>query len=126
MNKQQATTLVRALYQAVDNKDIDYLNDNLAEQIRFRIGNNPAVIDKTLVLEANRQFFSSVKSMAHSIEDIVYESCDKQGKAKISCYGTVDYLRLDGSEYSAVFSTFLEVQNRLITDYLVFADLSDL
>ena len=126
MNKQQINTLVHDLYQAVDNKDIDYLNNNLAEQIRFRIGNNPAVTDKALILEENHQFFSSIKSMTHSIEDIVYQESDNHGMAKVSCYGIVDYVRLDGSELSAVFSTFLEIKNSLITDYLIFADLSGL
>ena len=67
MNTQQVNTLVNDLYQAVDNKDIDYLNNNLAMQTRFRLGNNPAETNKALILEGNRQFFSSVKSMSHSI-----------------------------------------------------------
>jgi ketosteroid isomerase-like protein len=126
MNKQQINTLVHDLYQAVDNKDIDYLKNNLAKQSRFRIGNSPAATDKTLILEGNRQFFASIKSMKHRIEDIVFQVSDKPSTTKINCYGTVDYVRLDGSAHSVVFSTFLEVQSGLITDYLVFADLSGL
>jgi hypothetical protein len=126
MNTQQVNTLVNDLYQAVDNKDIDYLNNNLAMQTRFRIGNNPAETNKALILEGNRQFFLSIKSMTHRIEDIVSHGADKTGLVKVSCHGTVDYLRLNGSEHSAVFSTFLEVKSGLITDYLVFADLSGL
>ncbi|WP_299810700.1 nuclear transport factor 2 family protein [uncultured Shewanella sp.] len=126
MNTQEINVLVQKLYQAVDNKDLDYLDNNLANQVRFRLGNNPVVTDKSEILQGNKQFFSSIESMRHSIEDVVYQLCDSSGTIKASCYGTVNYVRLDGSEYSAVFSTFLTVQNGLITDYLIFADLSGL
>jgi len=126
MNEQQMTNMVRDLYQAVDNKDTDYLSNILAKQVRFRIGNNSALTDRALILVENRQFFSSVKSMAHSIDDIVYQGVDEHGISKLSCYGSVRYLRHDGSEHSVVFSTFLAVQSSLIIDYLVFVDLSGL
>lgn len=57
MNNQQANTLVHDLYQAVDNKDIDYLKSKLAEQTRFRIGNNPAVTDKALIFVSKQSVF---------------------------------------------------------------------
>jgi len=126
MNKQQAQVLVHNLYQAVDNKDIRQLDKLLAEQLRFRIGNHSAETDKSLVLAANRQFFSSIRSMSHSIEDLIYQEIGHSGITKISCYGTVDYVRLNGSRHSTVFSTCLEIQQGLIKDYLVFADLSGL
>ena len=126
MNEQKMISLVHNLYQAVDNKDLDYLSKILAKQARFRIGNNSALTDKVLILEGNRQFFASVKSMSHSIDDIVYQGSDEHGISKVCCYGSVKYLRLDGSEHAVVFSTFLAVQNSLIIDYLVFVDLSGL
>ena len=126
MNQQQVNIFVRDLYLAVDNKDIDYLDKNLAQQCRFRIGNYPVAMDKAIILEGNRQFFASISSMSHSIEDIVFQVSEHPDTTKVSCYGTVNYIRLDGSAHCAVFSTFLEVKNNLITDYLVFVDLSGL
>lgn len=126
MDKQQVTTLVDDLYQAVDDKDIDYLDTALSVHCRFRMGNTPEVTDKALILEGNRQFFAGIKSMKHAIEEIVFEHTEVCGSTKICCYGTVKYERLDGSEHSAVFSTYLEIKNRLIIEYLVFADLSGL
>jgi ketosteroid isomerase-like protein len=128
MTHHKAQQLVKNLYQAVDSKNVDYLNDNISQRIRFRIGNNPAASNKETILDANRQFFSSVKSMKHSIEEVISQVVNKEGRAvdKIVCHGRVDYVRLDTTEYSAVFSTVLEVDNNLITDYLVFADLSGL
>ncbi|WP_017006202.1 nuclear transport factor 2 family protein [Enterovibrio norvegicus] len=126
MDNQHVDTLVRNLYQAVDNKDVDYLEGALSEQSRFRLGNYPEVTDKAQILEGNRQFFSSIESMKHTIDDIMFQRSDQTDSTRISCFGTVDYVRLDGSEHSAVFSTFLDVKNGLIADYLVFADLSSL
>ncbi|MDD1793024.1 nuclear transport factor 2 family protein [Enterovibrio makurazakiensis] len=126
MDNQQVDTLVRNLYQAVDNKDVDYLNTALSEHSRFRLGNYPEVTNKAKILEGNSQFFSSIESMKHTIDDIMFQGSVKTDSTRISCFGTVDYVRLDGSEYSAVFSTFLDVKNGLIEDYLVFADISGL
>ncbi|WP_102317006.1 nuclear transport factor 2 family protein [Enterovibrio norvegicus] len=126
MDIQQVDTLVRNLYQAVDNKNVDYLSNVLTEQSRFRLGNYPEVTDKTQILEGNRQFFSSIEAMKHTIDNIVFQHSDKTDSTHISCFGTVDYVRLDGSDHAAVFSTFLDVKNGLISDYRVFADLSGL
>ncbi|MDD1779751.1 nuclear transport factor 2 family protein [Enterovibrio sp. ZSDZ35] len=126
MDKQDATTFVHDLYHAVDRKDVGYLSDVLAEQCRFRLGNNPEVINKGQILEGNRHFFESIKSMSHSIEEVVFQAPEESGAAKVNCYGSVYYERLDGSNTSAVFATHLQVEKGLITDYLVFADLSAL
>ena len=128
MNHLQAQQLIKNLFQAVDNKNVDYLKENLSKKIRFRIGSNPAATDKTEILVANSQFFKSIYSMSHKIEDVISQVTNKEGGAvvKIACHGRVDYVRLDGTEHSAVFSTVLEIEDNLITDYLIFADLSGL
>jgi hypothetical protein len=128
MNQLQSQQLVKNLYHAVDNKNVAYLKDNLSQSIRFRIGNNPIATDKTEILEANSQFFNSIQSMKHTVEDVISQLANKEGEVvvKIACHGRVDYVRLDGTEHSAVFSTVLGIEDNLITDYLVFADLSGL
>ncbi len=128
MNQQHVQQLVTELYQAVDAKNVDYLGDKLAENTRFRIGNYPAETNKSIILDANRDFFSSIDSMRHTIEDVFSQTIFKDGKSvdKITCFGHVDYVRLNSTEHSVVFSTFLEIENNKITDYLVFADLSAL
>lgn len=124
LSKQNAADFIRQLYQAVDNKNIEFLQQYLAENIRFRIGNNPVNQDKTAILKANQDFFASIQSMAHSIEEVIVQGDNKTTKA--SCFGRVDYVRLDGTQHSAVFATYLQLENEQITDYLVFADLSGL
>ena len=128
MNQQHVQQLVTDLYKAVDAKNVDYLDEKLAQETRFRIGNYPAETNKASILNANRDFFNSIKSMRHTIEDMVSQAGTKKGEpvTKITCFGRVDYVRLDGTDHSAVFSTYLEVKNDLITNYLVFADISGL
>ena len=111
---------IQSLYQAVDAKNIDYLKEVIGEVIHFRIGNHPAVTDKVAVLEANRNFFSSIQSMKHDLSVIW------QDGEYIGCHGVVHYTRLDGSEMSAGFSTTLKMQQDKLKEYLVFADLSQL
>ena len=120
MNNYASIQLVKDLYQAVDNKDLNYLTNHLSENVKFRIGNNQAIENKQEALEANKGFFSSIHSMLHTLEKIVEKGKD------LMCYGTVDYQRLDGTKHSAYFSTFLTIEDGLIEDYLVFADVSGL
>ena len=120
MNAQQSVQFMQDLYKAVDSKDLDFLNQHLSENIKFRIANSPTIDDKQLALDANKNFFSSIESMAHTLDKIIV-----QGE-NLVCYGTVNYARLNGSKYSAYFSTFLTIVNDQIEDYLVFADVSDL
>ena len=125
MNPQQANQFVKDLYQAVDSKNLAYLEQKLADRTRFRLGNHAEVTDKTQILQSNEQFFSSIQSMRHEIADVLVAPVNSS-RAKIACHGFVEYTRLDGSHHSVTFSTMLDIQDGLITDYLVFVDISEL
>ena len=111
---------VEELYRQVDRKNVEYLDQVLGDDIRFCIGNNPIISDKNEVLIANKNFFNSIAKMTHNITNILIDG------TQVSCNGRVDYVRLDGSDFSAVFSTALKINDYKITEYLVFADLSGL
>jgi len=115
-----AEDFITELYRQVDGKNIEYLGDVLSEEIKFRIGDNPLLSDKQEVLSANEGFFTSIRSMKHQLVGL-WSDGDQVG-----CHGQVDYVRLDGSEHSAKFSTLLKIKNNKIKDYYVFADLSQL
>ncbi|EPJ49656.1 MAG: hypothetical protein OFPI_23700 [Osedax symbiont Rs2] len=120
MNNRQAEQFISDLYTAVDNKDLNYLEQVIGDKVRFRIGNYPLIDNKVAVLDANRQFFSSIHSMSHRIDKI------SQSSNALWCNGSVDYVRLDGSKHSANFATQLTIEQQKIVDYLVYADLSEL
>jgi len=115
MNK---SVFTEDLYKAVDNKSVERLSVFMADVIHFRIANYPPVIGKEATLEANRSFFSSIDSMTHRIDNI-WECGDD-----IICNGNVDYIRLDGSEYSVPFATVLKIKDDKIVEYLVYVDIS--
>jgi len=117
MNK---TTFIKNLYQVVDNKSVADLSNYLADNVNFRLANFDAVIGKQAVLEANQTFFSSITTMAHRIDNVWQQEED------IICNGRVDYIRLDGSKFSANFSTILKLQSDKIINYLIYADISQL
>ncbi len=120
MNTLKANVAVKALYQAVDRKDVDYLAEILGDSVRFQLGNYPAVAGRTEVLEANRGFFSSIDSMSHTLDKVW------QVDSETICCGEVNYVRLDKSTYQARFATVLSWREGLIEDYQVYADISEL
>jgi len=115
-----ANQLIENLYKSVDAKDLNYLQNILAADVRFRIGSHDAIQGIDAALAANRGFFSGIESMQHSI-DQVWSQQDN-----VICHGQVNYIRLDGSKYSAPFATILTMQGEKIQDYLVYADVSAL
>lgn len=116
----QATQFITNLYRAVDEKSISKLAPFLAEEVRFKLANFPSTQGKEAVLSANQGFFSSIESMQHRLDNIW------QVEDKLICHGVVNYLRLDSTQTSATFATILTMKDDKITDYLVYADLSEL
>jgi len=112
--------LVRELYQHVDNLDLKGLETLLSNNIHFRLGNFDSVNGIKDVLEANKNFFKSIRSMTHKIDKILVQGDE------VACNGSVDYIRLDGSDHAITFATILKLDADKIIDYLVYADVSGL
>ena len=115
-----ATQFVKSLYANVDSKNLNGLAGMLDEEVRFKFANHDAVNGMEDTLQANEGFFSSINSMRHSFNGIW-----QQGDT-IICNGQVHYVRLNGSECSAEFATILTIRNEKITNYLIYADVSEL
>ncbi len=115
-----AISFVKDLYQAVDDKSIERLSHFLAEDVCFSLANYPSTKGKIEVLDANKQFFTTIESMQHSLDNIW------QIENRLICHGSVHYVRLDKTKTSATFATLLTLQQNKIIDYLVYADLSAL
>jgi len=113
--------LIIDLYKnAVDAKDAGYLSRMITDDIIFRIGNHEPVVGLSDVVDANQSFFATIGSMIHTIDKLITE-----GDQSV-CYGTVNYVRLDGSKTSAAFATVLKFFEEKISEYYVYADLSEL
>ncbi|WP_375750595.1 nuclear transport factor 2 family protein [Vibrio sp. HN007] len=111
---------VRTLYNVVDAKDTQALAELLHPDVSFVFSNSDPVKGIENVLAINAQFFTTIHSMTHSFYGI-YEDGDD-----LMCDGQVSYIRLDGTPHKANFATVLRLQDGLIREYKIYADLSEL
>ncbi|MBN3495715.1 nuclear transport factor 2 family protein [Vibrio neptunius] len=111
---------VRTLYNVVDAKDTQALAELLHPDVSFVFSNSDPIKGIENVLAINAQFFTTIHSMTHSFYGI-YEDGDD-----LMCDGQVSYIRLDGTPYKANFATVLRLQDGLIREYKIYADLSEL
>lgn len=112
---------LRALFDAVDARDLDGFLAHLHDEATFRFGNADAVTGKRAIGEVVGGFFQSIASVQHSITGVW------QGDGSLCCHGQARYERHDGSELTAPFANvfYLATDGR-IRDYLIHVDLSSL
>lgn len=115
-----SSDFIQDLYQAVDAKDIHALANMLHPNVSFIFSNSEPVIGIDDVKAINEQFFASIQSMSHTFFGTF------QDDNHLICDGKVDYVRLDGTRHSAKFATVLRLQDGLIHEYKIYADLSGL
>lgn len=116
----KALQFIQNLYQIVDNRDSAALGDYLADDLVFKLGNLEAIHGKEAVLVANEGFFQSIAKMIHTIEVVWSRGCN------IICAGSVEYTRHDNTNLTIPFSTILTLNDDLITNYQIYADVSPL
>lgn len=113
-------TYVRTLYGHVDHRDAQALGELLADDVTFQLGNAEPTHGREAVIAGNASFFESVAGMAHTIDNVWSTG------HHIICEGTVTYTRHDQTQTSARFATVLGLEGDLISDYKVYADISQL
>lgn len=111
---------VRKLFRCVDARDSDGWLRFLAPDACFRFGNAPVVAGRDAIYEAVSTFFASISALRH---DLV-ETWDLPDA--VICRGEVTYTRLDGSTLIIPFVNVLKLEDNLIDDYLIYADVSEL
>ena len=116
----ETKNITRQLFQSIDNQDTETFLSFLSDDVKFRFGNADTVVGKAAVREAVSGFFSSVKAINHNLA----ETWDENGA--VICHGTVTYTRHDSTTLSVPFANILAMENTLIKDYMIFADISDL
>ncbi|WP_282608822.1 nuclear transport factor 2 family protein [Pelagibius sp. Alg239-R121] len=118
--RQRAHDLVTNLYRTVDSRNVAALSKFLSDDVVFQLGNHEPIRGRDAVLTANAAFFKTINGMAHTIEGVWAQDRD------VICSGYVQYIRSDGTELSLPFSTILSLEDGLIADYQVYADISPL
>ncbi len=109
---------VRAFFDAADSLDADALEPLLADDMRFRVGNNPEVVGKGNVIEASRGVTQVFSAMQHDYVGVYTDN----NRAFADCF--VDYTALNGDKYLIPFLTMLEQENGKISSVVAYGDMS--
>lgn len=112
--------MIPELFKAIDDKDIDKFVSFLAPDCVFRFGNGPVVTGVSDIRQYVGGFFDSIRALLHQIID----DWDVPG-GKV-CHGLVSYTRNDGTVLTVPFSNVFRIDSQGITEYLIFADTSEL
>ncbi len=111
---------VRSLFECIDRKDADGFAGYLAEDAVFRFGNAEPVAGRDAVREMVAGFFQSIAALSHNVE----QSWEVDGH--LIAHGQVTYTRHDGTTLTVPFADLLATRDGLISEYLIFADVSEL
>ena len=122
MNTDQASvpTWITRLFASIDRKDSKTFVSFLTEDGRFRFANQDPVQGREAVAAAVEGFFSSIASLNHRIERIWIHS------DSVVCHGEVTYGRLDGNSITLPFADIFQMQDDLVSDYLIYMDVTPL
>lgn len=108
------------LFAAIDALDVDGFLTFLSPECEFRFGNAPSIYGHETIRSVVSSFFAAIKGMTHSdIEAWV------QPSATIAS-GTVTYVRHNGTELAVPFAVILKLDHKLIRQYLIYIDNSQL
>jgi hypothetical protein len=112
--------MIKGLFKAIDEKNAASFTAFLAPDCTFRFGNGEPVKGKENVTQYVAGFLDSIEGLSHDIAD----AWDvPEGKV---CHGFVTYTRKDLSALRVPFATILKTGTAGISEYLIFADISQL
>jgi len=111
---------LQTLFHSIDSKDSTAFQQLLAPDCSFRLGNLPVVRGREAIGTAVSGFFDSLQSISHTLAGS-WRTADSS-----ICHGMVCYTRHDGSQLTVPFANILKREADLISEYLVFVDISGL
>ncbi|NQU28740.1 MAG: nuclear transport factor 2 family protein [Candidatus Marinimicrobia bacterium] len=114
------TEWVKTLFDSIDRQDNDAFQAFLADEIVFRFGNAESVNGKLAAGDLVKGFLESIKAISHDVLESWVEG------NTVICHGRVTYTRHDSSTLTVPFANILKTNGRLISEYLIFVDVSEL
>jgi hypothetical protein len=112
--------MIKALFAAIDCKDVDRFLAFISPKCLFRFGNQPFVTGSQNIREYICNFFASIDTLQHEIVNHV------EIPGGVVCHGYVTYTRFDGSVLKVPFANIFKTESTGIVEYLIFADTSQL
>jgi len=117
-NPVEVPSWVREFFDAVDSLDADALGALVADNCRFRVGNNAEIIGRPNIVKASRGVTEHFAKMRHFYVDVF---SDKR-RAYADCF--VEYTTHDGMVFLVPFLTMLERAGEKISSILAYGDMS--
>ena len=111
---------IRKLFERIDNHDLAGFLEFLSEDVHFKFGNQDPVNGKENLRNRMDVFFKSIASMSNDIINIWEQ------KDVVICRGVVTYTRHDNSVLSVPFVNIFRMEQNLIKEYSIYADISSL
>jgi len=113
-------TSMKELFEIVDRMDAGGFAERFTKDGRFRFGNAPTVTSRAGIADSVSQFFSSLASLRHDIQDI-WEQDDV-----VITEVEATYVRADGHEVNLPAVTVARTEGELIRDYRIYMDINPL
>jgi hypothetical protein len=113
-------SMMTGLFSDIDRKDTGSFLGYLTDDVLFRFGNMQEIRGKDNVAVAIQGFYDSIDSLSHKVDNI----WDNDGI--VVCNGTVTYTRHDSTILSVPFANIYRLSGDLISEYLIYADISEL
>ncbi|MFC1897970.1 nuclear transport factor 2 family protein [Candidatus Cloacimonadota bacterium] len=111
---------IKKLFESIDNHDVAGFLEFLSDDVHFKFGNQEPVNGKVNLRNELNVFFKSIKSISNDIINI-WEQNDV-----VICRGIVTYTRHDNSILSVPFVNIFKMEQHLVKEYLIYADISSL
>ena len=111
---------VKQLFQSIDDKNADSFVTFLSDNVFFQFGNAEPVRGKLAVGDAVSGFFGSIMALRHNVTETL------ETPGTMICHGTVAYTRHDSSILRVPFANIFKLDEDVITDYLIYVDVSEL
>jgi ketosteroid isomerase-like protein len=112
------TDWLRDFYDDIDNGRIDPLTKRCAENISFQMGSMTPIEGRTEVMEAERQFLTSIDSHSHRFVNVFNDADTTVLEA------VVTYIRLDGNAVEVPCTSILHRSGGLVDSIRVYLDIT--
>lgn len=109
---------IREFYDQVDASNVDAFADYCAENVVFRLGAFPTIRGLDDVMEAERQFLTTITSHSHRFVNIFTDNDTSVLEA------VVTYIRLDGRSVDVPCTTILHRTAEKIDSIRVYLDIT--
>src|SRR2546423_15296791 len=109
--------LVRSLFAAVDDMDVDGVAAHLSDDVVLAFGSSEPVAGKAGFEQTTIAFFAALRGLRHEIGDVWQPEPDV-----VITEMTVHYTRLDGGQLSLPCCNVFRFRGDLICDYRIYMD----